>query len=186
MGASRKDLFSKSAFIIGIILIILAVIVYFAELRKISFFSLFGAVFLICLGVGLGITALKFYQNYAMLFFGTFFIQIGLFMLLFVLNIMPYHISIARSWPMLSVFVGTSLIPLSFFHSGKPRIRYLLPAIGFIIMGFVLLLFSTGIIDFSLRRFVIQWWFLIVVITGLLLILTAVAMNSKGNDKSKT
>jgi hypothetical protein len=45
------------------------------------------------------------------------------------------------------------------------------PSLAFVILGSVLLIFSFNIVPFSFSHFMIRWWPLLVVLTGLMLVL---------------
>jgi hypothetical protein len=89
----------------------------------------------------------------------------------------------SKSWPLFSVFTGLALIPAGLRHYGEFRVKYMVPAGAFIILGAGLLVFSLDIVSFSLAQFVVAWWPLLIVLAGLILILCALATKHSGETK---
>jgi hypothetical protein len=114
------------------------------------------------------------------LFFASFFILIGSFLFLSALGIIPF--SLAQVWPLLSVFAGLALLPAGWRHYRRVSYRYLIPAVVFIVLGCILLIFSFKMAPFSFKRFIITWWPLVLVVTGIILVL--LSLSSKGKTGS--
>jgi hypothetical protein len=100
---------------------------------------------------------------------------VGFFLFLSALRIIP--VAFSKAWPLISVFSGLALFPAGWHRYGTLRSRYVVPSIAFVLLGCVLLIFSFGIVPFSFSQFIIQWWPLLVVLTGLILVLISLSTN---------
>lgn len=129
---------------------------------------LFGVV-----GAGAAFLALSLNKRTVYLFFGAFFIMVGLFLFLAALNILQF--SIKKIWPLGAVFSGLALVPVSWRKYGRLHTVFMVPAAFFVVLGGVLLIFSFRIVSFNFRRFVLDWWPLLLVLTGIVLILLALS-----------
>jgi len=153
----------------------------FGSLAEISRFSVFVSFFFIILGITCAIFALRLNKRSLYLFFAAFFLQTGLFLFLITLHIIP--IAFSKAWPVLSVFAGLALIPAGWRYYGAFRLKNIVPAVVFIILGAGLLVFSLDLVSFSLMQFVIMWWPLLIVLVGLILILLALGTKKTGESK---
>jgi hypothetical protein len=115
------------------------------------------------------------------LFFASFFILMGLFLFLSALKIIP--ITLAQGWPLLSVFAGLALLPTGWRHYRAIRYRYLIPSLAFVGLGCVLLVFSFKVVSFSFKLFIINWWPLLIVLTGIILVLLSLSSRSRNGDE---
>ncbi|GHT78987.1 hypothetical protein FACS1894130_06600 [Spirochaetia bacterium] len=138
-------------------------------LVEISRLSVLWAFFFIIIGSGCAAFAIKLNKRPLYLFFAAFFILVGFFLFLSSLNIVP--IVFKEWWPLISVFAGLALIPAGWYRYGVIKIRYVVPAVGFIILGAALLVFSLHIVRFSFKQFMLNWWPLIIVLAGFVLVL---------------
>jgi hypothetical protein len=137
--------------------------------------------FLVFLGVGLTILAIKLNKRSVFVFFGVFFLLVCIFLVLSMLKIFPLPFS--RAWPLLSVFSGVAILSAGFMRYRSIRWRYFVPSISFIALGFLLLFFSLNIITLSFAEFVKQWWPLFVLLWGLVLILVSFGFMRTGNNR---
>jgi hypothetical protein len=137
--------------------------------RKTSGLPVFATFLLIIGGAVCALDAVKLKKKPLYLFFALFFLETGLYLLLFTLKVLP--VTLAQSWPLLSVFAGVALLPGGWRRYGKIHARFLIPAVVFIILGCVLLIFSFKLAPFSLRRFILRWWPLVLAAIGLGLVL---------------
>jgi hypothetical protein len=127
----------------------------------------------IVIGSVFAVLAIKFNKRSLYLFFAAFFLLVGFFLFLSSLNIVP--IVFREWWPLISVFAGLSLIPAGWHRYGAIKVRYVVPAIGFIVLGAALLIFSLHIVRFSFKQFMLNWWPLIIVLAGFTLVLISLS-----------
>ncbi|MDR3170990.1 MAG: hypothetical protein LBU17_05090 [Treponema sp.] len=149
-------MFLGSAFLLG-------------HLVGISRISILLAFFFVILGSGFAVLAIKLNKRSLYLFFAAFFILVGFFLFLSALSIFP--VTFAQDWPLLSVFSGLALFPAGWHRYGALRSHYVVPSLAFVILGSVLLIFSFKVIPFSFAQFILNWWPIIVVLAGLILVL---------------
>jgi hypothetical protein len=121
------------------------------------------------LGVICATLALKLNRRPLYLFFATFFILTGLFLFLIAENIIK--LPLTRCWPFLSIFSGLALLPSGARKHKKPKVVYIVPSVFFIVFGCTLFIFSYGIAPFSFKHFILNWWPLIFLMGGLVLVL---------------
>jgi hypothetical protein len=133
-------------------------------------------------GVICAVLALRLRKRSLYLFLASFFIQIGLFLLLSALHLFPLPFS--KAWPLLSVFSGLALFPSGWHRYGLFKTNYIVSSIAFVLLGFVFLVFSLDMVSFSFAQFVLNWWPLIIVLAGLVLVLLALA--TKDNQRNTT
>jgi hypothetical protein len=103
---------------------------------------------------------------------------VGFFLFLAALKIIP--VTFSESWPLISVFSGIALFPAGWHRYGALQSRYVVPSIAFVVLGSVLLVFSFNIVPFSFSQFIMNWWPLLVVLTGLTLVL--ISLGTKHNS----
>jgi hypothetical protein len=139
-----------------------------------------GAFFFVIIGSGFAFLAVKLNKRSIYLFFATFFMLVGFFLFLSALKIMP--LVFMDWWPVLSVFAGLALIPAGWHRYGKVRPRYVVPSTVFIILGCVLLIFSLDVVSFSFKQFMLDWWPLLLVLAGLILVLISLSTKGKPED----
>jgi hypothetical protein len=165
----KHRLTAHLVFIGGLLLMFLGCAFLLGTLAGISRLSVLWAFFFIVIGSASAVFAIKLNKRSLYLFFAAFFILVGFFLFLSSLNIIP--IVFREWWPLISVFAGLSLIPAGWHRYGVIKIRYVVPAIGFIVLGAALLVFSLRIVRFSFKQFMLNWWPLIIVLAGFILVL---------------
>jgi len=153
----------------------------FGSLAEISRVSVFVSFLFVLVGMACAAFALVLKKRAVYLFIAAFFLQIGVFLFLAALRLIPFEFS--KAWPLLSVFSGLALLPAGWRHYGRFHIRYIVPAAAFIILGIALLVFSFDLVSFSLMHFVIAWWPLLIVLAGLILVLLALGAKNTGESK---
>jgi hypothetical protein len=141
--------------------------------------SVLGAFFFVILGALCAVFAIKLNKRSLYLFFAAFFIQVGFFLFLIALKIIPLEFS--RWWPLLSVFSGLALFPAGWRRYGSIRSRYVVPSLTFVILGCLLLIFSFDVVPFSFKQFMLEWWPFLVVLAGLILVL--IALGTRNNTE---
>lgn len=116
-----------------------------------------------------------------LIYFGTFFVLNGI--LSFFVESEFFEITLAQLWPIVIINTGLSFIPYQLFKFKKFKSSFLFPAILFICLGIIFLLFSLKIIPISFSSFIRLWWPLIFVIVGIALIVTFIVLKtSKGKQ----
>ncbi|MCL2881060.1 MAG: DUF5668 domain-containing protein [Treponema sp.] len=168
-------------FFIGLLLMLLGSAFLFGSLAEASTASVIVSFLFVLVGIGCAAFALVLNKRSMYLFVAALFLQIGVFLFLAALRIIPFEFS--KTWPALSVFSGLALIPAGWRHYGQFRFQYLVPAIAFVVIGIVLFIFSLNLVSFSLSQFVLTWWPLLVLIAGLILILLALGTKNSGETK---
>ncbi|MDR2150238.1 MAG: DUF5668 domain-containing protein [Spirochaetaceae bacterium] len=133
-------------------------------------------------GVICAVSALRLRKRSLYLFLAAFFIQIGLFLLLSALHLFPVPFS--KAWPFLSIFSGLALFPTGWHRYGVLKTNYIVSSVAFMILGSVLLLFSFDMVSFSFAQFVLNWWPLIIILAGLVLVLLALATKDTQRNTS--
>jgi drug/metabolite transporter (DMT)-like permease len=171
---------ARLVFIIGLLLMFLGSAFLLGPVAVSRFFILI-SFFFVLLGALCAVLAIKLNKRSLYLFFAALFLQVGLFLFLSSLHIIP--VSFARGWPLLSVFSGIALFPTGWHRHGTIRARYLVSSIAFVVLGCVLLVFSLDLVSFSLAQFVKNWWPLLVVLAGFILILVSLSTKNAGEPK---
>ena len=172
---------ARFIFIIGLLLMFFGSAFLLGSLVEISRAFVLVSFFFVILGVGCAVLAIKLNKRSLYLFFAAFFLQLGLFLFLSALHIIP--VAFSRAWPLLSVFSGIALLPTSWHRHGAFRVRYLVLSLTFLLLGSALLVFSLDLVTFSLAQFVRNWWPLLVVLAGLILILISLSTQNAGEPK---
>lgn len=150
------------------------------SLAETSGMSVFGSFFFVIIGSGCAFLAVKLNKRSSYLFLATFFLLVGFFLFLSALKIMP--LIVTKWWPVLSVFAGLALIPAGWHRYGMVRPRYVVPSTVFVILGCILLIFSLDIVSFSFKQFMLDWWPLLLVLAGLILVLISLGTKGKPED----
>jgi hypothetical protein len=177
---STRKITARIIFIIGLLLMLLGSAFLLGTIAGTSQLSVLGAFFFVIIGAVCAVFAIKLNKRSLYLFFAAFFMLIGFFLFLSALTIIP--VSFSQGWPLLSVFAGLALFPAGWHRYGAVRSRYVVPSLAFVILGCVLLIFSFNMVPFSFKQFILNWWPLIVVLAGLVLVLISLGTKSKAED----
>jgi hypothetical protein len=177
---SRRFL-AHSVFVIGLLLMIVGSAFLFGSSAEISQRGVLVSFVFVLLGIAGAFLAIFLNKRAVYLFFAAFFLQAGIFLFLSALHIIPFGFS--KAWPLLSVFSGIALIPTAWHRYGMFRLNYFVPSIAFIGLGAALMIFSLGLVSFSLVQFVGTWWPLLVVLAGLALMLVSLGTKNTGEAK---
>ena len=167
-------------FSVGLLLMLLGISFLLGTMTGISRISVLWSFLFVIIGALCAIFAIKLNKRTVYLFFASFFILIGSFLFLSAMQIIP--VTLSQGWPLLSIFAGLALLPAGWRHYRAILYRYLIPALAFVGLGCVLLVFSFKVAPFSFKGFIIAWWPLLLVITGILLVL--LSLGSRGNVKT--
>ena len=133
-------------------------------------------------GVLVAIISFKLHRRSRNIFLSSFLILTGALLLCIASGIVPY--SIFRLWPLLSVFAGLSLIPAGLHRYASFRARFVVPSIVFNVLGIGFLFFSFRLVPFSFKRFILNWWPLLLVLAGALLMLVSLSARGSGTEES--
>jgi hypothetical protein len=172
---------ARFVFIIGLLLMFLGSAFLIGSLARVSRASIFFSFLFLIAGIGCAFFAIQLNKRSLYLFFAALFFQVGLFLFLFTLHIIP--IDFSQAWPLLSVFSGLALLPAGRRRYGVFKAKYVAPSIAFVILGSILMIFSLDLVSFSLAQFVRNWWPLLVVLAGLLLMLVSLSTKNTGDVK---
>ena len=164
-------------FVSGVIFMIIGISFLLGTMAGISRLSVLRSSFFIIIGALLAVFAIKLNKRAVYLFIASFFILLGSFLFLSTLKIIPFTLS--EGWPLLSVFAGLALLPAGWRNYRSIRYRYLIPSLAFVVLGCILLIFSFKVAPFSFKRFIITWWPLLFVITGIILLLLSLSSRGK-------
>jgi hypothetical protein len=167
-------------FIIGLLSMFFGSAFLLASVREKSSVPVLVSFLFVIIGVGCAVLAIKLHKRSLYLFFAALFLQIGLFLFLKALDII--QVSLTRVWPLISVFSGIALFPSGWHHYGAIRSRYLVPSIAFVILGSVMMVFSLDLVDFSFAQFIKDWWPLLIVLAGLMLVLISLGTKDNARD----
>ena len=169
-------------FITGLIIMILGIIFLLGTMAGISRLSVLWSFLFVIIGALLAVFAIKLNKRSVYLFLASFFILIGSFLFLYTLQIVPF--TLKQGWPLLSVFAGLALLPAGWRHYRSVSPRYLIPSGAFVALGCFLLIFSFKMAPFSFKLFIITWWPLVLVVTGIILVLLSLSSRGKtGNGE---
>jgi hypothetical protein len=175
---------ARFVFIIGLLLMFLGAAFLLGSLEGSSRISVLAAFLFVILGSLCAVLAIKLNKRSMYLFAAAFFFMVGLFLFLSALRIIP--VSFSEAWPLLSVFSGLALLPAGWRKYGGFRSRFLAPACAFVVLGCVLLIFSFDVVPFSFAHFILNWWPLLFVLCGLILVLISLGTKSNpGNSDEK-
>ncbi|MDR1126777.1 MAG: DUF5668 domain-containing protein [Treponema sp.] len=166
-------------FIVGLFFTLIGIVFLLGNLANISQKRLFLSFLFGVIGAGSAFFALSLNKRAVYLFFGSFFIMVGLFLFLSALHIFPF--SIRETWPLAVVFSGLALAPVGWRKYGRFHPVFMVPAITFVILGGVLLMFSFRIVSFNFRQFVLNWWPVFLILAGIMLLL--IALSNKGIER---
>ena len=173
---------ARFVFNIGFFLMFLGSSFFIGSLMEISRVSILVSFLMLILGINCAIFAIKLNRRSLYLFFAALFFQAGLFFFLYTLRIIP--ITLPHAWPLLSIFVGISLFPAGWHRYGVLKAHYIVPSITFVILGSVLMVFALHLVSFSFAQFIRNWWPLLIIFAGLILVLVSLGTKQQGTPKS--
>jgi hypothetical protein len=171
---------ARLIFIAGLLFMFLGCAFLLGSMANTSGIFVLGSFFFVIIGSGCAFLAVKLNKHSTYLFFAAFFLLVGFFLFLSALRILP--IVFTEWWPVLSVFAGLALLPAGWHHYGKIRPQYVVPSTAFVVLGCVLLIFSLEMVPFSFKQFMLNWWPLLLVLAGLILVLISLDTKGKAED----
>ena len=175
----KRKYTARIAFLIGAFFMLLGIAFLLGSLENTSLVLVSLALLFLLIGTFCAILAIRLNKRTLYLFFASFFVMIGIFLFLMELNIISLRIS--QAWPLLSVFSGLALLPVSWRRHGGLRLHYFVSSCALVILGCVLLFFSLKIVPFSFTSFIHTWWPMLFLLGGLTLVL--ISISSKGKRK---
>jgi hypothetical protein len=183
MGILSRRTIARVIFFVGLILMFLGSVFLLGSLAGLSRISVAVSFLFVILGSICAAMAIQLDKRGLYLFLAVFFLLAGFFLFLLALQVFPLRFS--EGWPLLSVFAGLSLFPAGWRRFGVLRTGYVVPSIAFVILGLALLVFSLDLVAFSFRQFMLDWWPLLVVLAGLVLVLVSFGSKSGTRDPKR-
>lgn len=179
---TKETVAANCVLLAGLVLLILGLTIFLENLfinREIKILScvINLAAGEICLFICFG-----FFKLPSLIFLGTFFIFNGI--LAFFSESPFFGLSFGKLWPFIIINTGLSLFPYQIAKFKKLKSNYLFPALLFITLGILFLLFSMKIIPVSFTNFIKTWWPLVFVFMGIMLIVTFIMLKS-GKNREK-
>jgi hypothetical protein len=180
---SSRRIAAWAVFIIGFFLMLLGVISLLRSIGGVSRISIFVAFLFVIAGCLFAVLAIKLNKQAAYLFFASLFFMTGFFIFLIALEIIPSSF-LTKAWPLLAVFSGLALLPTGWRYYGAFRAKYVVPSCVFIVLGTVFLIFSFDIVNFSFKQFILNWWPLLIVLVGIILVLGSLGSRNSAGGRS--
>lgn len=163
----RKE--SKFLLALGLLLVLAGLFLFVGRLESSDRVFAFRPVISLGLGIILLFISLALTGSSLSLFFGLFFLLMGIVLLLMDSGILRCGFS--RLWPTIMIAAALSLFPAGLYKARRIRTVYLFPAIMILVLGIVFLLFSLHVIPVSFRVFVSRSWpFLFILVGGFLVV----------------
>ena len=178
----RRKFTAQLVFIVGLSLMILGISFLLWSMEGNSLLFIFLAFFLVVLGALCAVFAIRLNKKLSYLFFASFFMMTGIYLLLSVLGIIS--LPVFRAWPMLSIFSGLALLPVGWKRCGGFNTRYFVSSCAFIALGCILMVFSFRVVPFSFSQFIREWWPMLFILGGITLILMSLVAGSSHNNRS--
>jgi hypothetical protein len=170
-------------FFSGILFMVLGSAILISARTGAAHLPVIASFLLIFAGILCAVLAIKLNRRSLYLFFAAFFTLTGLFLFLWLEGLIPLPFS--RCWPFIAIFSGLSLIPAGVHKYKKPKTVYIIPGAAFLVLGCTLLVFSFRLAPFSFKQFILNWWHLLLLLAGFLLVLLSLcgkaANQTKGN-----
>ena len=175
-----RKLAAELAFVVGLSLMLLGIVLLVGTLAGVPKLAIVPASLGIVIGTVFAILAIKLNRRSQYIFLSAFCIQVAFLLLLLAVGAIP--LPLARLWPLASVFAGMALIPAGWHSFDGPRVRFIVPAVAFIALGSVLSVFSFRMVPISFKRFMLDWWPLLLVLAGIFLALVSLSPSSKPEE----
>jgi hypothetical protein len=183
MGKVSRRAMARVIFFVGLVLMFLGSAFLLGSLAGVERISVALSFLFVILGSICAAMAIQLSKRGVYLFLAAFFLQTGFFLFLLALRIFP--LTFSKSWPLLSVFAGLALFPAGWRRFGALHTAYVVPSIAFVILGLALLVFSFDLVSFSFRQFMLDWWPLLVVLAGLVLVLVSLGSKAGAGDPKR-
>jgi hypothetical protein len=174
---------AKVSFFIGLLLMLLGVASLLGTISGTSRISVLISFLVVIIGAFFAVVAVRLNKRSVYFFIAAFFLQTGFFLFLSALRIIPFPL--AEMWPLFSVFAGLSLFIAGWRRYGKIKPWYVVPSTALVILGCILLMFSFDVIPFSFSHFILDWWPLLLVLAGLILVFVSLGTRVRTEDNNK-
>ena len=184
MKPSSRRIAAWAVFIIGFFLMFFGIILLLRSTVGLSRISIIQSFLYLIIGLVLAFLAIRLSQRPIYIFFAYFALMVGFFVTLAALKIIS-QLALLHAWPLISVFSGIALLPAGWRHYGAPRVTYIVPSCVFVALGLVLLIFSFDIVTFSFKQFILDWWPLLLTLTGIVLALFSLGLKRSPGDNDK-
>ncbi|GHU51199.1 hypothetical protein FACS1894200_11180 [Spirochaetia bacterium] len=165
---------ARMLFIFGLLLMLAGSTFLLGTIPGTSRISVLVSFISVVAGVICAVFAIRLNMRSLYLFFAGFFLMVGFFLFLSALSVFPMPFT--QAWPLLSIFSGMALLPAGLHKHGAFRSRFVVPSIGFVVLGSILFVFSLRVVPVSLRQFVKEWGPLLGVASGIVLVLISLAV----------
>ncbi len=178
---TKRTIIANSILFVGLVLIILGLAIFLKNFFVNKQIKVLACVINLIIAEICFFVCFGFLKLPSLVYAGTFFVLNGI--LSFFVESEFFEITLAQLWPIIIINTGLSFIPYQLFKFKKFKSSFLFPAILFICLGIIFLLFSLKVIPISFSSFIKFWWPLIFVIVGIALIVTFVILKtSKGKQ----
>jgi len=175
----RPPRFPNKLLIFGILFLVLGLVMLLRSLGYIpQFRALWPLIFLLTGLTFLHVTLVLKRGPESYVFIGMFFTLGGLFLLL--MNTVLTAVGVEHIWPVFMTIVGLSLGAFGLRKRGYARLSLAIPALTIILLSFVFLPFSLGLVQQSFRSFVGQWWPTLFVLLGVALLIVHASRRHRG------
>ncbi|MDR2194753.1 MAG: hypothetical protein LBP19_09895 [Treponema sp.] len=167
----KRSLIARIVFFTGLIFVLIGFAFLLGSQAEVSQRYIFLALLFVLSGIGIAFFAITLNKRALYLFLASFSILLGIFLFLSALMLFPFPFK--QAWPLIAVFSGLALIPAGWRKYRMLDIKFIVPSFTFIALGVFLLIFSFHIVPFKFTQFILNWWPLLVLLAGVLLILLA-------------
>jgi len=116
-------------------------------------------------------------------FMGIFFTLAGTLFL--VIHALFTRVDLMHYWPFFLTFAGISLLAYGLRKHGRAQLNLVMPALAIVLLSFVFLPFSLGLIKISFRDFVMTWWPSLIVVLGIALIAADLLRKSREASRAR-
>jgi hypothetical protein len=171
---------ARLIFISGLLLMLVGSVFLLTTFPGTSRRSALTAILFIIIGFLFICLVAKLNKRSLYLFAALLFLQVGFSLLLFALGLIP--ITFSQGWPLLSVFTSLAMFPSGWHRYRKIKPGYLVSSLAFAILGGVLLLFSLEVVRFPFKKFILEWWPLILFLSGLILVFVSIGTKIKPEE----
>ncbi len=179
---TKQTVLANCILFIGLFLIILGLVIFIKNFFVNKEIKVMACVINLIVAEICFFVCFGFLKLPSLIYFGTFFVLNGI--LSFFVESAHFAITLLELWPIVIINTGLSFIPYQIFRFKKLKSIFLFPAILFVCLGIVFLLFSLKLIPISFSAFIRLWWPLIFVVVGIALIITFVVLKTSRGKKT--
>jgi hypothetical protein len=176
----KRFIIAQIVFFTGLALVLVGLAFLLGNQVAISQQYVLLAFLFVLAGVGVASFAIKLNKRALYLFFACFSILVGIFLFLSALTLLPF--TFKQAWPLTAVFSGLALIPAGWRKYKMASVKFIAPSLAFIGLGVCLLIFSFRIVPFKFSQFILNWWPLLILLAGVLLILLTLGTKTTNGE----